>query len=231
MRMLTKAISLGSKRASRMRRSSGNDHGIENSTREHLVAAQKHNQKPQTFTRDIHDNRDTGKEVVTKITPPAGTRVSRRRNSDNTSIMKQIKAYPEDISVMTDKLGKRDWETRWLLADKHLEAGFVEELQTEGQNTIGEAQVHSGSTPGFGVDKFERAQDQPPVFPDLSLNQGAVAITMEKPIRASKLIQRKRAPKKDNLPVQPDARTGASEVADKDQGTGCPSYYFTLFLI
>ena len=106
--MLTKAISLGSKRASRMRRSFGKDHGIESSTREHLVAAQKRDQKPQTFTRDNHDNRDTGKEVVKKITALAGTRISRWRNSDNTSTMKQIKAYPEDISIMTDKLGKMD---------------------------------------------------------------------------------------------------------------------------
>lgn len=91
-----------------MRRSSGNDHGIENSKREHLVAAQKRDQKPQTFTRDIHDNRDTGKGVVKEITALAGTSIIRRRNSDNTSIMKQIKAYPEDTSMMTDKLGKRD---------------------------------------------------------------------------------------------------------------------------
>lgn len=108
MRMLTKAISLGSKRASRMRRSSGYHHGIENSTREHLVAAQKRDQKPQTFTRDTHDNRDIGKEVVKEITALAGTRISRRRNSDNTSIMKQIKAYPGGISMVAGKLGKMD---------------------------------------------------------------------------------------------------------------------------
>lgn len=88
-----------------MRRSSGNDHGNENSTREHSVAAQTRDQKPKTFTRDT---RDTGKGVVTKKTAVAVTRISRRRNSNNTSITKQINAYPEDVSTMTDKLGKRD---------------------------------------------------------------------------------------------------------------------------
>lgn len=90
-----------------MRRSSGNHHGIENSTKEQLIAAKKRDHKLQTFTRDTHDNRDTGMEVVKKITALAGTRIRRRRNSDNTSIMKQIKAYPEDIG-MTNKLGKKD---------------------------------------------------------------------------------------------------------------------------
>lgn len=89
-----------------MRRSSGN-HGIENSTMEQLVAAKKRDQKSQTFTRDTHDNRDTGMEVVKKITALAGTRIRRRQNSHNTSTMKQIKAYPEHIG-MTDKLGKDD---------------------------------------------------------------------------------------------------------------------------
>lgn len=88
-----------------MRRSSGN-HVIENSTMEQLVAA-KHDQKSQTSTRDTHDNSDTGMEVVKGVTALAGTRIRRRRNSGNTSTMKQIKAYPEDIG-MTDKLGKKD---------------------------------------------------------------------------------------------------------------------------
>lgn len=68
MRMLTKAISLETKRASRMRRSSGNDHGIENSTGEHLVAANMRDQKSQSFTHDTYEKRDTGKEAVKKIT-------------------------------------------------------------------------------------------------------------------------------------------------------------------
>lgn len=182
-----------------MRRSSGNDHGIENSTGELLVAAKRHDQKSQTFTHDTYDNSDTGKEAVKNITAQA--------------------------------VGKKFKETRWHQADKRSEAGLAEEPQAEGQNTIGESQVRSGSTPGFRVDKVERAQDQPPVFPELSLNQGAVAITMAKPIRESKPTQRKRAPKKENLPVQSDARHGASEFAHKDQGTGCSSYCFPLFLI
>lgn len=105
------------------------------------------------------------------------------------------------------------------------------EPQAEDQNTIGESQVRSGSTPGFRVDKVERDEDQPPVFPDLSLNQGAVAITMAKRIRELKPIQRKRAPKKEDLPGQSDARTGASDAAYKDQGMRCSSYFFLLFLI
>lgn len=76
-------------------------YGVENSTREQHVAAKKRDQKPQIFTRD------TGKEVVKKIKALAGARISRRRNSDNTSITKQIKADPEDIGT-TDKLGKMD---------------------------------------------------------------------------------------------------------------------------
>lgn len=199
MRMLTKAISLGTKRPSRMRRSSGNNHGTENSMGEHLVAAQRRDQKFQTFTHDTNDNHDTGKEAVKKITALA--------------------------------VGKKFKETRLLHADKRSEAGFAEEPHAEGQNTIGESQVRSVSKPGFRVDKVKRAQGQPPMFPGLSLNQVAVAITIAKPIRESKPIQRKRAPKKKNLPVQSDARTGASEIAHKDQGTGRSSYYFPLFLI
>ena len=101
---------------------------------------------------------------------------------------------------------------------------MAEEPQAEGQNAILEAPIHSGSPP-------ERIQDQPPAFADLSLNQGAPAITIENPIRASKLIERKRTPKKEKLLVQSDARPGALKVANKDQGTRWPSYRFPLFLI
>lgn len=86
-----------------MRRSSRNDYGNENSAREHSVAAQKRDQKPKTFT---HDTRDTGKELAMKKATVAGNTISRRRNTDNNSTTKQTKAYPEDVSMMTDKFGK-----------------------------------------------------------------------------------------------------------------------------
>ena len=102
MRVSAKAISLGSKRVSRLRRSSGKDHGNEDSTRENSVAARKCDQKPKTLTHD------TDKEAVTTKKRKAATRSSRKRNSDKTSTAKQITAYPEDVSMMTDELGKRD---------------------------------------------------------------------------------------------------------------------------
>ena len=102
MRMLIKAISLGYKRPCRLRRSSGNDQVNENSTREHSVAVPKRDRKPKNFTRN------TGKEAVTKKTAVAGTRISRGRNSNITSITKQIKAYPEGVSMMTINRGKID---------------------------------------------------------------------------------------------------------------------------
>lgn len=107
---------------------------------------------------------------------------------------------------------------------------MAEEPQAQGQNTIGEARIFSGNTPGFRDDKVERAQDQPSVFPNLSLNQGAVAMTMEKPTRASKLIQRKRAPKKEPL-VRSDARPRALKVANKNQGMGLSNYRSPPFML
>ena len=85
-----------------MRRSSGNNHSNENSTKENLLAAPKRNQKPKTPTRD------TDKEAITKKKSVAANRNSRKRNSDNTLITKQITAYPEDVSMMMDELGKTD---------------------------------------------------------------------------------------------------------------------------
>lgn len=102
MRVAAKAISLGAIRASRLRRSSGNDLGKEGSTRANSVSAPKRDQKPNTSTRG------TGKKAATKKAPVAVSRRSRKRNSDNTSITKQIKVYPEDDCMMTNELGKRN---------------------------------------------------------------------------------------------------------------------------
>ena len=100
MRVPTKSISLGNKRASRMRRSSGNNHSNKNSTKEKSLAAPKRDQKPKMPTHH------TDKEATTKKKPVAANRNLRKRNRDNTSITKKITAYPEDISMMTDESGK-----------------------------------------------------------------------------------------------------------------------------
>lgn len=84
-----------------MRRSSGNGHSNENSTKENSLAAPKRNQKPRTPTRD------TDKEAITKKSL-AANRNSRKRNSDNTLITKKTTAYPEDVSMMMDGLRKTD---------------------------------------------------------------------------------------------------------------------------
>ena len=102
MRVLTNAISLGNKRASRMRRSSRNNQSNENSTKENSLEGPERNRKPKTPPRD------TDKEAITKKKPGAANRNSRKRNSDNISITKTPTAYSEDFSMMTDELGKTD---------------------------------------------------------------------------------------------------------------------------
>ena len=84
-----------------MRRSSENNHSNENSTKENSLAAPKRNQKPKTPTRD------TDKEAITKKSV-AANRNSRKRDSDNVLITKQITAYPENVSMTMDELGKTD---------------------------------------------------------------------------------------------------------------------------
>ena len=64
----------------------------------------------------------------------------------------------------------------------------------------------------FKDDNVERAQNQPPASRESSLSQ------VEKPTKAAKRKQRKRAPK-DEIPlVQSDARPEVLEVENKNQG-------------
>ena len=83
---------------------------------------------------------------------------------------------------------------------------------------------------GLKDDNVERAQDQQPASRESSLSPGTVAITMEKPTKAAKRKQRKRAPK-DEIPlVQSDARPEVLEVENKNQGTRCSHCRSILFL-
>lgn len=104
-------------------------------------------------------------------------------------------------------------------ANRHVEAASAEEPQAEAGTVIDQIQVHKGSMVGFRDGKGESVQDQLPSSGQVDLNQGTVAITVERLIEAPKIMERKRASKKKQPLVQSDALHEVLEGANKDQGT------------
>ena len=105
--------------------------------------------------------------------------------------------------MMTDELGKTDWDSWWLLTNHYLEAASAEKPQAEGQNIIAKIQFHSGSTVGFREENVERAQDRPQASGNLFLNQGTVALTIEEPTMRPNASKERGLQKKKNLLYSP----------------------------